>query len=135
MNEQLTNADYEQYGRLASIHLPDLVKQIREKYEPSLKDLVHIPEIFKKVTYHFPDLDQHDRNVFLTAVTYQLYCPAALIDIRIANAPAGMRKVLADIMGYENGTNLNYFMNIARAHIKNPRYMIKVNSITNQFKN
>lgn len=135
MNEQLTNADYEQFGRLASIHMPDLVKQIREKYEPFLKDIVHIPEIFKKVTYHFPDLDHHDRNVFLTAVTYSLYCPAALIEIRIANAPAGMRRALADILGYENGTNLNYYMNIARAHVKNARYVKKIELITNQFKN
>lgn len=127
--------NYEQIGRMAEIKMPDRVKEIRERYEPILKDLKYIPEIFKEVFYHFPELDQHERNVFLTAVTYELYCPAALIEIRIANAPAGMRRALAQLLGYQNGTNLNYYMNIARAHIKNPRYLTKVNSITNQFKN
>lgn len=132
MNENLTNADYDQIGRLAAIHFPDLAKEIREKYTPTLTDQKYIPEICERAMAYLPFISQYDRNVLVSACVYQLYCPASFIGC--ANAPAGMRKAIADVLGYVNATNLNYWHNIACAFMKNPRYVKVVESIIAEFK-
>lgn len=135
INQMETNEkiDYDQLGRMATIKMPELIKEIREKYTPTLTDQSHIPEICRRVISTYPELDQFDRNVLITACVYSLYSPATLIGA--ANAPANMRKAIAEVLGYENGTNINYWQNKASSFIKSQRYVKKVESITNQFKN
>ena len=132
MEEKLTDAEYYQLGRVATIKFPELVKEIEAKYSPALKDLKHIPEICERAMAYLPFLSQYDRNVLVSACVYQLYCPASFIGC--ANAPANMRKAIADVLGYQNGTNLNYWHSIACAFMKNPRYAKVVESIIEEFK-
>lgn len=130
--EKLSPAEYDQIGRLASIIMPDLVSEIKSKFTPILKDISHIPEICRRVISTYPQLDQFDRNVLISAAVYSLYSPATLIGA--VNAPAGMRKAIADVLGYENGTNINYWQNKASSFIKSERYIKKVQTVTNHFK-
>ncbi len=131
ISEKLTTADYENIGRLIIIHMPERAKEIIEKYTPKLTDQRLIPLICDRVVSTYPDLDQFDRNVLITASVYSLYTPATLIGA--VNAPAGMRKAIADALGYDNGTNINYWQNKASSFIKSARYIKKVETITDQF--
>ena len=134
MKEKLTQAQYTQLGRMATKYMPDLVKQIEEKYTPAQSDIRQIPTIWKKVQYGFPELDRTDQFVLTIACVYFLYCPAALIAEGVVNAPAGVRRAIADAIEYNNGTMINYFLGRSRVHMKNRRYIIKVETITAEFK-
>lgn len=130
--EKLTPVDYEQIGRMATVKMPDLVKEIREKYTPALKDLKYIPEICDRAAMYMPFVDQFDRYVLIMASVYSLYAPVTFIGC--GNAPAGMRKAVSDVLGYKNGTHMNYYHKIACAYMKNPRYVKVVESIIAEFK-
>lgn len=133
MEEKLTSVEYDQLGRVLTILMPDLVKEIEMKYKITLTDQAHIPAIWEMVNNTFIEMDQFDKYIMLTAVVYSLYSPASLIGC--ANAPANMRKAIAEVISCENGTLVNHWFNIARAHVKNARYVAKMNIIINQFKN
>lgn len=132
MNTQTEKINYSIIGRLASKQLPELTAEIKLKYTPALTNLALIPQICQAAIDAFPEYDQFDRNVLIAACIYSLYCPAALIEC--SNSPAGMRKAIADLLGYENGTNINYWQDKARAFIKSERYQSKVDSITSKFR-
>ena len=121
-------------GRLICKTHPELVLQARERYNPMLKDLSEIPEVGRIIDSKYPGLSQFDRNVLIAACVYSLYCPASLIASRCQNAPANMRDTLATYLGYSNPTNINYWQDIARAHIKGERYIAKVADITSHFR-
>ena len=125
---------YNSIGRIANILDHNLIQNIRRNYTPMLTDYALIPAIHARVTEQFPDLDKTDTFILASACVYRMYSPASLLAARCSNAPAGMRKALAETFGYKNGTNINYFQNIARAHVKNPRYVNKIESIMEHFR-
>jgi hypothetical protein len=130
--DKLTSHEYDQIGRIATLKRPEFVKEIIEKYTPALTDLKHIPEICDDAMAYLPFVNMYDRNVLVVACIYQAYCPASFICN--ANAPAGMRKSIAKILGYEKGSNINYWQSIACAFMKNSRYAKVVNSIITNYK-
>lgn len=127
--------NYELIGRINYALNPQDGLMLQDKYTPSLKDLKHIPEIYAVICNTYPDLEQYDKNVLITACIYSLYCPASLIAAKVQNAPTNMRRAIADLLEYENATNINYWHDIARAFIKNPRYVQKIERIAEHFKN
>lgn len=133
-NTPLTNSDYKKIGRTVAIQFPDLCKDIVKKYTPALTDLTYIPLICKKVLIHYPDIELYDQIILQIACVYHLYCPATLLGNRGCNAPANMRAAIANTLNYTNRTMINYYMDTARAFMKNPRFVKKVEILTAEFK-
>ena len=100
--------NYPLLARIVSVSHPEIVEELKSLYSPVLTDQSLVKEIFHRILSTYPDLEQYDRNVLIVATIYTLYCPAALIGCQ--NAPANLRKVLADLLGYSNGTNINYWV-------------------------
>ena len=126
--------NYNIIGKLHYCLNPEAVKALQKHYTPLLKDLNHIPNIYALICSTYPDLNQFDKNVLIAACVYQLYCPASLVGTGCSNSPAGMRRTIADLLGYENGTNLNYWQDKARAFVKGKRFLTKMEPIIGHFK-
>ena len=131
----MNRINYARLGRINFALDPENALVLNMKYSPILKDFKHIPEIYELICKAYPDYEQFDRQVLIAACIYQLYCPASLIAGRCQNAPAGMRKVVAELLGYENGTNINYWQDKARAFVKGRRFNDKIKGIVNHFEN
>ena len=127
--------NYELLGRIQYALDPISAIETNKNYSPVLRDLTQIPKIYSLICNTYPELQQFDKNVLIAACIYQLYCPAALLATRVRNAPANMRNTIADLLGYENGTNLNYWQDKARAFVKGKRFLSKMEPIINHFKN
>lgn len=122
-------------GRIYTHQNPEQVRNLRMHYVPMLSDYKYVPEIYQIIKQQHSELDATDTKILFAAVVYKMYSPATLLAARVQNAPANMRKAIAEVLGYKNGTNINYFQAIARAHVKNPRYVKKIESIMEHFKN
>jgi predicted Na+-dependent transporter len=121
-------------GRLTYFKNPEAAINLQKAYTPILSDFNLVAEIYLRIRIQFPELDQTDTNILFAACVYKMYSPASLLAARTANAPANMRKAIAYILGYKNGTNINYFASMARSYVKNARYVAKIDQITETFK-
>ena len=125
--------NYDRLGRITAALNYENALALHKQYTPVLKDLKHLPKIYSLICNTFPDYGQFDRNVLIAACIYQLYSPASLLKGRCSKAPAGMRKVVAELLGYDNATNINYWQDKAKAFVKGRRYVGKMKIIIQHF--
>jgi hypothetical protein len=123
------NINYQLIGRLTYAKNPDAALTLQREFTPTMKDFSLVPLICKLVEQAYPYLDESDTKTLIAATIYKLYSPASLLKARCSNAPAGMRIALSNALGYKNGSNINFYQERARAHVKNPRYLKKIESI------
>ena len=125
------------YRTMAKVYMhqnPEAARILRMNYTPMLKDNRHVAEIYSVIKEKYPDLDDTDTKILFSACVYKMYSPATLIAAGMQNAPSNMRKSIAEVLGYANGTNINYFQAIARSYVKNKRYIQKIANIEEHFK-
>ena len=108
---------------------PSVFTEAKQLCEPMLKNPRFLPEIHKRIKEIYPDIDRTDESILFAAVAYQAYAPATLIDKGIQRAPNGIRKVMCEVMSWNNATVCNNYNSIARAYIKGVSYQDKVNAV------
>lgn len=123
----MTSHAFAEIGRtMYAIH-PDLVLRTCQEYKPVLKDLSYLSAIYAEMVMRYPDLDLTDQRILFVAIAYKLYWPSSLLGV--GKARPDLRKAIADVLGYVNGENVNRWLGITKAYMKNQAFRAKVNKI------
>ncbi|MEO6522209.1 MAG: hypothetical protein ABIN91_11060 [Mucilaginibacter sp.] len=113
-----------------------LQKQSPEQYqaavkmcEPMLAQPTIIPAIHKAIKDTYPDMDRTDESIMFAACVYSAYSPASLLSPGIERAPNGIRKVMCEVMQWQDAPVVNYYTSIASAYLKNPKFKDRVSAV------
>jgi hypothetical protein len=108
---------------------PDAYRQAEKLCEPMLKIPTLIPAIHKAIKDTYPEMDRTDESIMFSACVYSAYSPASLLASGVCRAPNGIRKVMCEVMSWNDAPIVNYYTSIAQAYVKNPKFKERVSSI------
>lgn len=108
---------------------PEAYRKAVKMCEPMLAKPSLIPEIHSRIRSEFPDMDRTDESIMFAACVYSAYSPASLIASGIERAPNGIRQVMCEVMQWNDAPVVNYYVSIAQAYLKNPKFKEKVSVV------
>ncbi len=117
-------------ARLLIATHPELTEAVKKRYTPAMTDYSHIPTIHAEALRLFPDLDDAGFKILFVGTIYKLYCPETLVGSPELRAPSQLRSEINAVLGYTNGTVVNYWKSIAQAYLKQPAFKSKVDQLT-----
>ncbi|WPU91826.1 hypothetical protein SNE25_21140 [Mucilaginibacter sabulilitoris] len=121
------------YSTLAKViakNDPEAYRNAVKVCEPMLNNpSKFLPEIHKAIKDIYPDIDRTDESILFMAVAYKAYAPATLLGQGVDRAPNGIRKVMCQIMGWNNETVCNFYQDAARAYSKGKSYQEKISAV------
>lgn len=112
---------------------PDAYREAEKLCTPMLNDLGFIPQIYKRITEVFPEMDRTDHSIMFMACTYTAYAPATLLGQGIERLPNGIRAVMCEVMQWNNETVCNHYQDLSRAYVKGPKFQERVSSVLTEF--
>jgi len=120
-------------AKLVARNNPEAFREAEQLCAPMLANQKLIPEIFKKITEVFPEMDRADQSIMFTACTYTAYAPATLLNSGIERAPNGLRSAMCEVMQWNNSTVVNHYQSIARAYCKGSKFQDRISSVLSGF--
>ena len=132
MLTNISKGDINRIGRIVAEKHPELVAAYRHQ-APSLTDMNLICEIYDYFCKELCLEDEMGGKILFTAAILELYSPGCL-EYSSLNLKAGMRAMLAFTYKYENGSNINSILNMARAYYKGRGYKGMVNAVIEAIK-
>jgi len=117
-------------GRAISVLYPEIVEAVLPKITPLSSDLTLMPKILEGIDLIYADLEMHDKIILFVAVAHKIYYPACLFDTYVAKLPTGFRDEMARCLGFVSSEMINHHKSFVYPHLKNPRYIDKMQNIT-----
>ena len=114
-------------AKVISLNNPEAYSQAVKICEPMLSTTSIIPEIYTRIVETYPEMDRTDQSIMFTACVYSAYSPASLLGIQ--RAPNGIRKIMCEVMQWNDAPICNYYVNIAQAYCKNPKFKERMATI------
>lgn len=108
---------------------PNAYREAEKLCEPMLNNPRFIPEIHKRITEVFPEMDRTDQSIMFMACTYTAYAPATLLGQGLERAPNGIRSIMCQVMEWNNETVCNHYQDLGRAYIKGVKFQERVSSV------
>jgi hypothetical protein len=116
-------------GRVLKIMYPEIAADLLTKIKPLSSDLTLLPKILEGIDLIYEDLEMPDKKILFVAVAHKMYSPACLFDKYVAKLPTGLRDEMAQCLGYVNSEMINFNKSFVYPHLKNPRYLNKMQRI------
>jgi hypothetical protein len=108
---------------------PEQYRAAVKMCEPMLQQPTIIPAIHKAIKETYPELDRTDESILFAAVVYSAYAPACLISSGFDRAPNGIRKVMCEVMKWNDAPTCNYYADLGRAYIKGVKFKERVSAV------
>ncbi|WP_183560632.1 hypothetical protein [Mucilaginibacter sp. SP1R1] len=108
---------------------PEAYRSAVKMCEPCITNPSVIPAIHKAIKETYPELDRTDESILFAATVYTAYSPACLLASGVDRAPNGIRKVMCEVMGWQDAPVCNYYADLGRAYIKGAKFKERVSSI------
>lgn len=97
---------------------PEVYDSILKMCKPCFVNQKIIPTIHSVIKREFPELDKTDESKLFAATVYKAYAPATLLGSGIERAPNGIREKMCNIMEWNDGPTVNYYVDISRSYVK-----------------
>lgn len=133
MLTNISKRDINRIGRIIAERHPD----IAQKYitpVPTLTDFSLMPALKNWCFETFNCYDKGDATIKFICVILELYAPTSLEFVSI-NMKPGLRRAISNTLEYENGSNINSWLSIARAYYKGKPFQQKIEKLVIQAKN
>jgi hypothetical protein len=108
---------------------PEQYRAAVKMCEPMLAQPAIIPAIHTAIRTAHPDMDRTDESIMFAACVYTAFSPASLLAPGIERAPNGIRKVMCEVMKWNDAPVVNYYTSIASAYLKNPKFKERVSAV------
>jgi hypothetical protein len=108
---------------------PEQYREAVRVCQPCLINPAIIPDIHQAIKSAYPELDRTDESILFAATVYTAYAPASLLAPGIERAPNGIRKVMCEVMQWNDAPVVNYYTSIAQAYLKIPKFKERVSAI------
>ncbi|WP_219223358.1 hypothetical protein [Pedobacter antarcticus] len=108
---------------------PEVFREAEKLCTPLLTDRKLIPEIYKRISEVFPEMDRTDQSIMFMACTYTAYAPATLLGPGFERAPVGIRSAICEVMNWNNETVCNHYQDLGRAYIKGAKFQERVSAV------
>jgi hypothetical protein len=108
---------------------PEQYREAVRMCAPMLASPSIIPAIHNAIKQAHPDMDRTDESIMFAACVYTAYSPASLLAPGIERAPNGIRKVMCEVMQWNDAPVVNYYTSIASAYLKNPKFKERVSAV------
>lgn len=117
-------------GRVLRLLHPHLAADLLLKIAPLSSDLTLLPQILEGIDLIYEDLEMADKIILFVAVAHKIYYPACLFDTYISKLPLGFRDAMSACLGFRNSEMINFYKSFVYPHLKNARYLNKMQQIT-----
>ncbi|GEM_PF-2916647 len=108
---------------------PELYKTCEQAVQPLLEDEKLIPTVFNYIYHHQNGVMRGGNEHFYIAVFYRIYSPLHLYTSKITKLKPGVRGILSNCLGFQNGEMINHFSVFVLPNYKNPRWAAQVNEL------